>query len=143
MKYKKYYIIFILISFLISQEGTLAKVSFKNGTEKIGWVDVNFSDLQVRIESSDGSWASYSKVLISDIEYLDSKSSEKNKESNTKSMVSSKSDDIDTSLSASTWWISFDLSWNLSALNDEENADDGAISFGYELSNSNSYTPLL
>ena len=34
---------------LMSQEGTLAKISFKDGTVKVGWVDVNFNDSHIKI----------------------------------------------------------------------------------------------
>ena len=65
MRYLKYLLIFSLISILFSKDETIAKVYFKDGSDKIGYIDENYSESQIKLVSLDGGWALYSKKSIS------------------------------------------------------------------------------
>ena len=77
------------MSILFSKDEIIAKVNFKDGSYKIGYIDENYSESQIKLVSFDGDWALYSKKSIHNIEYsgFDVKSALR-KDSNTTTMIS-------------------------------------------------------
>ena len=83
------------MSILFSEDEIIAKVYFKDGSEKIGYIDEDYSESQIKLISIDGGWVLYSKNSINDIAYsgFDVKSSSK-KDPNSATMISLGSADI-------------------------------------------------
>ena len=95
MRYLKYLLIVSLMSILFSEDEIIAKVYFKDGSYKIGYIDENYSESQIKLVTLDGDWTLYLKQTINDIEYggFDVKSTLR-KDSNTRTMISFGSADI-------------------------------------------------
>ena len=88
MRYLKYLLIFSLISILFSKDETIAKVYFKDGSDKIGYIDENYSESQIKLVSLDGGWALYSKKSINNIEYSGFDVKSASKDPNSATMIS-------------------------------------------------------